>query len=921
MSFTPSEDQSVAIQINAEDNASGAFAAAESSALDMKQAVAGAGAVLAGAGVAGLAGAASAAADFESAMVEVEKVTNPETAEAMSSSIREMAETIPLAQKELAGIAADAGRFGVEGPKNIEKFTESTAKMASATNLNTQQAGQAFAKLTELTGTPISEVENLGSAINELSNNTATSAQEITDSMTRSAGALSQLGMNQTEIAGMSAALNEVSESSERAGTRLRRLGQEMMNPKKTEAIASALGMTASEFETMREESPDEAMLMMAEAMAKGDENADALKNTLSTTSRQALTGLAQNLDGTRKALEMSSEAYEENTSVQKEFEAASDTFNKQLQTLRNRLSNVAIVMGNQILPVLIKAIERVTPLIDRFAEVNSKLDGMPALLATVGVALTGLGAIAVSVGPAIVGALSPVLVPVAAITAAVGLLGYAWKNNMGGIREATQQMLATVKPAIAAVERIAREVFDQYVMPMLKRLRAVWEAEFSKIMNDAMKTMDVVSDKITTVLSFLASFWNKHGQQLKTIVGGYFGAIELVTKTIMRAISATIRTILAVIRGDFDGALSIVKNFWTGTFNDILAFLKTDWFPSVKASFNAFFGFIKQLFKSIYNFLIGGSIVPKTFNEIHSFIKGFVADTKATFTKFFANLKNTFTTKLNQIRTKVTNFGTKVLNSYKRFWTDVIALFKTKFANVVRLYVGFFSTVKNKVIAGVRNITSWLRTTGKSVFKSAFGAIADVVTGVIDDMISSIKDGISGMIGWMGSKVDDAIADAAQRIEDAIPDSIDIPDIPDVGIGGGGDDDDDSGSSGSGGDEDNSYDDGGAPGGIGNPGYGTGLAQGGIVTDTTQAIIGEAGEDEAVMPLSKLSQYLDTAYKVGADTVSPSAQSGGQSSQSALTATLRVEGDGDLADLIREHAELVVEERDASKRARIARN
>ena len=862
MSFTPSGEQTVAIDISAEDNASAAFASAEASALDMKDAVAGAGAVLAGAGVAGLAGAASAAANFETAMVEVEKVTNPETAEAMSGSIREMAETIPLAQSELAKLAADAGRFGVEGTANMEKFVEATAKMASATNMNASQAGQAFAKLTELTGTPISEVENLGSAINELSNNTATSAREISQSMLRSAGALSQLGLNQTEIAGMSAALNEVSESSERAGTRLRRLGQEMMNPKNAGKLASALGMTTAEFEQMRKESPDKLMLQMAEAMKSGGKQADALKNVLSTTSRQALGGMAQNLEGTTKALEMSRTAYKENASVQEEFNAASDTFNKQLQTLQNRLRNVAIVMGNQILPVLIDAMEAVTPLIDAFADVNGRLDGMPALLATVGVALTGLGAIAVSVGPAIVSALSPVLVPVAAITAAIGALGLAWKTNFAGIRDVTQDAWSTLKPLLLGVKQVLLEVFDEYAMPMFKELRSVAKAEFRAIEKQIVPTMNHIGNVVTDVLSAVGEFWNAHGERITKIVGAYFGYLELTIGTAMRAISAVVQSILALMRGDFDEVLDIISRFWTKTFDDILAFVNGPWMSGVKAAFGLFYDVVTGIFEQLYNFLIGGSLVPKTFNEILAFLTQWIARARKTF---------------------------------KAFLGKVFSIWKSGLMRVYTFYKDIF-----------HQITGWIRDTGTTLFGEAFGSVLDTIVGVVDDIrseINAIVDTVIAQIqealGFVGDlndfNFDIDWPDPPQIVEDAFNGDLDIdwPDPPNVG-----------GSSSGG-------------------GYTPipGLATGGLVTERTLAMVGEGAEREAVLPLSKLSTYLDTAYEVGADTVSPSAQSGGQSSQSALTATLRVDGDGDLADLIREHAELVVEERDASKRARIARN
>lgn len=323
----------------------------------------GLGGVLAGAlAVKGLGSAVSAAASFEEAMVEVQKVTDPETAEELAGRMRDLATEIPVTADELAGLAADAARFGIRGTDNIEAFTTTVAKMATATDLSTQEAGEAFAKLSALTGTPVDQMENLGSAVNELSNTMATSSSEIVDSMLRGSAALSQFGLNQTQIAGMSAALNEVSESSQRAGTRLKRVAQELMNPKNVADVSDALGMTTEEFGAMRDEEPQELILQMAEAFAEGGDTADALRETLSTASRQAIAGLAQNLDGLRRALDTSKRSFEDGTSVQEEFDAATQTFNSQLKILKNNIHDVAIGLGNELLPVL-------TPLIKRFAE------------------------------------------------------------------------------------------------------------------------------------------------------------------------------------------------------------------------------------------------------------------------------------------------------------------------------------------------------------------------------------------------------------------------------------------------------------------------------------------------------------------------------------------------------------------------
>jgi len=864
MSLTPSGDQELAVEITASDEgASEAFDGVAESAGGVKSAVAGASAVLAGAGVAALGKAAQAAADFEQAMVEVEKVTNPETAEQMSESIREMATEIPMAQNKLAGLAADAGRFGIEGPKNIENFTRSVAKMSEATNLSANEAGESLAKLSELTNTPISEVENLGSAINSLSNNYATSSQEIVDSMMRSSGALSQMGMSQTEIAGMSAAINEVSESSERAGTRMRRLSQEMMSPKKVGDLSSALGMTKEEFETMREESPNELMLSMAEAMKDGGEQANALKSALSTTSRQALSGMAQNIDGTRQALEDSNKAYEAGTSLQKEFEASTDTFNAQLKLLKNQLRNVAIVMGNAILPVLTDALEKVMPLVKDFARFNKQLDGMPAVIIALTAVLGGLAGVIATLGVSITGTLLPIIAIVGAVAAAGYALYKAWNTNFAGIRDVVMNTFGVIKQTFAknrdeansvmqtlaamrakfqvALEKVlavVKFVVQNYTIPLIKRLRKIWEQNFSDIASETSKTMDFLLKYITVVGNKISAFWSKYGDEIMTITKTIFDFLILYVGTTMDAIFTAIKVVLALIRGDWRQAFTYIKEFAQRTFNKILTFMKTSFLSGLKAVMSLIWKAVKAPFERIYNFLIGNSIVPKTFNQILKFIR--------------------------------TNFLTGIKKVLKRIFLT---------------------------------------------YKKSFNKVKDAVLGIFDTLKGSVLNTMDTLGDRILSKIRSVVNDFKSIFNNAIPDTLSIPevtigggdvDLPSTTIAGerigGGDLDIPSESIGG-----QSLD---LPQ----------LADGGIVDSATIAQIGEAGQ-EAVVPLDRLNSYLDTAYEAGTATATEAPLSAGTSSGSgSMTARLRVEGDGVLADIIREKAELVVEENEADKQDRLNR-
>jgi TP901 family phage tail tape measure protein len=858
MTFSSSGNHELAVEITADDEgASDAFDGVADSASGVKTAVLGASAALAGAGVAALGKATQAAMNFESAMVEVEKVTNPKTAEEMSSAIRDMATEIPMAQKELAGLAADAGRFGIEGPENIEQFTRSVAKMATATELNAQEAGESLAKLSELTNTPISEVENLGSSINALSNNFATSSQEIVDSMMRSAGAMSQMGFSQTQIAGMSAALNEVSESSERAGTRMRRLSQEMMNPKKAGALADALGMTKEEFTQMRKNSPKDLMMTLAETMKEGEEGADALRNSLSTTSRQALSALSQNLDGARGALEQSNDAYKEGTSLQKEFNAQTDTFKSQLKLVRNQLQNIAIVMGNRILPILSDGLKALRPMISGFANFNKALNGLPAVIAASSAAILGLAGVVATLGISVTATLLPAIAVVGALAAAGYAVYKAWQTNFAGIRDVVKNTIATVrqtlennegtinsirqtvlklwgqfKQAFHGMKAVLKFVVQNYTIPLIRKLRDLWKTHFGDMATETQKTMAMITSRIQTAGKLISKFWDRYGSQIMTITKATFDFLVLTIGTALDAIMTSVKVILALLRGDWKQAFSYIKGFATRTFDKIVSFLQGSFLKSWKAGLTLIFKVVKDVFTAIYEFLIGNSIVPETFNAILKFIRS----------NFLGGLKSA----LGAI------FGT---------------------------------------------------------FKDIFGNIKSNVESTISGLASSVLSSMRSLGGQLVGEMRDTVRGMRETFNGAIPDRLSVPRVT-VGGGSVGIPEELGG------------------GRIGLPSETIGgqsinmphLADGGIVEQSTIAMIGEAG-DEAVVPLERLGSYLDTAYEAGTSTaVERTPGTGSSSGDTSFTARLRVEGEGALADIIRENAEIAIEEHEREKSDRLSR-
>lgn len=421
-----------------------------------------------------------AAAAFEEQMAEVEKVTDAATMRAMADEIRGMARDMPATHEALAKIAADAARFGVRGIENLKRFTQVTAKMAVATDLAAADAGMALAKLTKLTDTSTEQIENMGSAINSLGNQFATSQSEVVTSSLRAGAALSQLGLRQTEIFALSAALNEVSASARRSGSRLRRLSQELMDPGRFGQIAEAVGVTADQFRAMRQAAPLDTILKLADRLRQGGMAAERLRGAMSSQTQQALAGLAQNMAGVSKALEVSNAEFEKGTSMQREYGIYMETLAARKEKVKNKLRDVAITLGNLLLPAVGKALDLFGGIIDAVNDWIQENEAIVMGVAKLATGLVGVGTalLALAVGVKLVSALlSPwalLVTLVWAVADAITETELGFQQLVGSIRIGGMQISSWLELAVLEAMRIWEE-FRAHFMRVWSFIEALW--------------------------------------------------------------------------------------------------------------------------------------------------------------------------------------------------------------------------------------------------------------------------------------------------------------------------------------------------------------------------------------------------------------------------------------------------------------
>jgi TP901 family phage tail tape measure protein len=317
--------------------------------------------------VAGIAGSTKAFMDFEDAMANVRKTTGftKEQIAVLGQSINDLALRIPVAQTELANIAAVAGQLGITGQKNILDFTETAAKMSTAFDMSAESVAIAAAKLANIYDIPISQVSNLGSAINVLGNTTAASESQIMAFSMALGPAGQQLGFAATEVISLGASMISMGMDASNAGTRLNRaftmIGQNL------DELSSFMGVTTEEFTESFESMPMETFLDVIDKLSEVEGNLKA--NTIAADlfgeiGAKGIKSIAGNVDGLRTNLINTEREFIENTSLTEEFAAKTDTLKARFQLLKNSITSLLIDIGGELAPTLNQVIEGVKNII-----------------------------------------------------------------------------------------------------------------------------------------------------------------------------------------------------------------------------------------------------------------------------------------------------------------------------------------------------------------------------------------------------------------------------------------------------------------------------------------------------------------------------------------------------------------------------
>ena len=319
-------------------------------------------------GVAALTGAVMAGkqavqmyAEMDQEMASVRKYTGltAEQVEYLNEEFKKI--DTRSSREQLNQLAQEAGRLGKTSEKDVLGFVRAADQINVALDDLGEGATLQLSKLTNIFGDEerLGTEQSLlavGSVINELSQNCTASAGYLSSFAQRLAGVGAQAGMTVPQIMAFGAVLDSQGQKVEMSATALSKLIMNLF--KETETIATATGLNLNEFNAALQRSTNEGLLMLLRRLHElggMDVLAPVFKDMGENGARASavISALAGNIDMLIWEQEEANKAYEEATSVTREFNVQNTTVQADLDKARKGFKEMAIQLGQELAPVM----------------------------------------------------------------------------------------------------------------------------------------------------------------------------------------------------------------------------------------------------------------------------------------------------------------------------------------------------------------------------------------------------------------------------------------------------------------------------------------------------------------------------------------------------------------------------------------
>lgn len=250
---------------------------------------------------------------------------------------------------ELLKLAKEAGKLGITGVENVRRFVEQADKIN--VSLGEDLGEGAIIQIGKLANIFKTDMERIGSAINEVGASSVASEQWQVDFLNRMAGIAETAQLSLPDLLGYGAALENLGQTAEVSGTAMTQLFLNLV--KNTEEFGQMAGFAEGELSKLIGEQGTSAGL--AAFLKKLQESSTSTADLATKLDKLGIDGvraagvlltLSNNTGLVAEQQQIANKAFEQNTSLQAEFAKKNDTLQASLDRMAKRFDAIKTSLG-----------------------------------------------------------------------------------------------------------------------------------------------------------------------------------------------------------------------------------------------------------------------------------------------------------------------------------------------------------------------------------------------------------------------------------------------------------------------------------------------------------------------------------------------------------------------------------------------
>lgn len=346
------------------------------------------------------------------------------------------------------------------------------------------------------------------------------------------------------------------------------------------------------------------------------------------------------------------------------------DNLSGQLVELKSKLSDLAISIGDMLMPTLREIVDKVAGVVTWLSSLDEsekkQILTIAAIVAAIGPVLLILGGVITAIGTiisaigaviSVIGGLitgiaavaNPVTIVIALIAGLVAAF-IAFYNSNEEFRAKVEEIWVGIQTVFQTSVEFIKGCIDaliQWLQPIIEAVRNVVSAVTEMVTTFLQAIWTYIQNIVTSIGDYIKSKLEEHKtainavlltikmifQNVFTLITGVvrtaFNAIKTVISTVLNTIAEIVRAFTSVLKGDWQAALDHVKNAVSTAWDGIKALFNT-WKDGLGDIFNGLKENMKNWAKDMIDNFINGlkeklSAVKDTMANIADIIKSYI--------------------------------------------------------------------------------------------------------------------------------------------------------------------------------------------------------------------------------------------------------------------------------------------------------